>query len=137
MIKIIVTAHKDLACEFVNAVAAIAGSQSNLYFIESSSNDSLEQMRFHIASLLKDVTDKDGVLILTDIFAGSPCNAAMQACTDLKAEVISGVNLPMILSAVLMSKTCTNLLELAESVLAKGQKGIVNVNKMLKEAHRC
>ncbi|MDR3196172.1 MAG: PTS sugar transporter subunit IIA [Endomicrobium sp.] len=136
MIKIIVAAHGGLASEFVNVAAAISGNQSNLYFVERSSSDSLEQMRLRIISLLRDVSDKDGVLILADMFGGTPCNAAMRACADLKVEVISGVNLPMILSAVMLSKTHANLSELADKALIKGQKSISNIRLALEEAHQ-
>jgi mannose/fructose/sorbose-specific phosphotransferase system IIA component len=136
MIKIIVAAHCGLAAELVNAVVAISGTHPNLYFVERSSNGGLEQIRLSIKTLLKDVSDDHGVLILTDVFGGSPCNAAMHVCMDLKVEVISGVNLPMILSAVMLSKTHTNLPELTEKVLDKGQKSIVNVRKILEESSK-
>jgi PTS system mannose-specific IIA component len=134
MIKIIVAAHCGLAAELVNATVAISGSHPNLYFVENSANGGLEQIRSSIKTLLKSVSDDDGVLILTDVFGGSPCNAAMHACMDLKTEVISGVNLAMILAAVMLSTTHTNLSTLAEKVLDKGQKGIVNVKEVLKKS---
>ncbi|MDR2811623.1 MAG: hypothetical protein LBB06_00720 [Endomicrobium sp.] len=64
-------------------------------------NDTLEQMRLHILNLLKDVSDKDGILVLADMFGGTPCNASIRTwadlkVTDLKFEVISGVNPPKV-----------------------------------------
>jgi PTS system mannose-specific IIA component len=139
MIKIIVAAHCDLASEFVDATVAISGNQPNLYFVALESNDNLEQMRLRIFTLLREVSGKDGVLVLADMFGGTPCNASIRACTDLKVidlkfEVISGVNLPMILSAVMLSKTDINLSELANKVLINGQKSIVNIRKVLEES---
>ncbi|MDR2644827.1 MAG: hypothetical protein LBB44_02435 [Endomicrobium sp.] len=139
MIKIIVAAHCDLASELVDATVAISGKKPNLYFVALGLNDNLEQMRLHILSLIRDVSDKDGVLVLVDMFGGTPCNASIRACadlkvTDLKFEVISGVNLPMILSAVMLSKTDINLSELANKVLINGQKSIVNIKKILEES---
>jgi PTS system mannose-specific IIA component len=139
MIKIIVAAHCDLASELVDATVAISGKKPNLYFVALGLNDNLEQMRLHILSLIRDVSDKDGVLVLVDMFGGTPCNASIRACadlkvTDLKFEVISGVNLPMILSAVMLSKTDVNLSELANKVLINGQKSIVNIKKILEES---
>jgi mannose/fructose/sorbose-specific phosphotransferase system IIA component len=136
MIKIIVAAHCGLANELVNAVVAISGTHPNLYFIECSSNGGLEQINLSIETFLKDVIDADGALILTDLFGGSPCNAAIHVSINLKVEIISGVNLPMILSAVMLSATHINLSELAEKVLAKGQKSIVNVKKLLEESSK-
>jgi PTS system mannose-specific IIA component len=141
MIKIIVAAHCDLASELVDATMAISGKQPNLYFIALGLSDNLEQLRLRILNLLRDVSDKDGVLVLADMFGGTPCNASIRACadlkvtdTDLKFEVISGVNLPMILSAVMLSKTDINLSELANKVLINGQKSIVNIKKVLEES---
>jgi PTS system mannose-specific IIA component len=136
MIKIIVAAHCGLATELVNAAVAISGTHPNLYFVERSSNGGLEQINLSIETLLKDVIDDDGALILTDLFGGSPCNAAIHASMNLKVKVISGVNLPMILSAVMLSTTHTNLSELAEKVLHKGQKSMVNVKKLLEESSK-
>jgi PTS system mannose-specific IIA component len=135
MIKIIVADHCDLASELVDA----SGKHPNLYFVVLGSNDNLEQMRLLILNLLRDVSDKDGVLVLADMFGGTPCNASIRACadlkvTDLKFEVISGVNLPMILFAVMLSKTDINLSELANKVLINGQKSIVNIKNVLKES---
>jgi mannose/fructose/sorbose-specific phosphotransferase system IIA component len=133
MIKIIVAAHCALAAELVNAVVAISGAHPNLYFVERSSNSSSQHIYLTIETLLKDIIDDDGVLILTDLLGGSPCNAAMQASMNLKVEVISGVNLPMVLSAIMLSTTNTNLSELARKVLNKGQKSIANIKKLLEE----
>jgi mannose/fructose/sorbose-specific phosphotransferase system IIA component len=134
VIKIIIVAHCDLASELVNAVLVISGKQPNLYPLERGSNDSLEQMCIRIGTLLKDISDKDGVLILVDVFGGTPCTASVHhACADLKVEIISGVNLSMVLSAVMLSKTDISLSELADNVLARGQKSISNIKKMLEE----
>ncbi|MDR1104423.1 MAG: hypothetical protein LBK92_03630 [Endomicrobium sp.] len=139
MIKIIVAAHLRLASELVDATVAISGKQPNLYFVALGSNDTLEQMYLRILNLLRDVSDKNGVLVLADMFGGTPCNASIRACADLKVtdvkfEIISGVNLPMILSAVMLSKTDINLSELANKVLINGQKSIVNIKKVLEES---
>ncbi|MDR2251867.1 MAG: hypothetical protein LBD98_03470 [Endomicrobium sp.] len=139
MIKIIVAAPCDLAFEFVDATVAISGNQPNLYFVALEVNDNLEQMRLRIFTLLRKVSDKYGALVLADMFGGTPCNASIRACADLKGidlkfEVISGVNLPMILSAVMLSKTDINLSELANNVLINGQKSIVNIRKVLEES---
>jgi mannose/fructose-specific phosphotransferase system component IIA len=75
MVKIIVAAHCDLAFEFVDVIVAISGNQANLYFVELESNNNFEQMRLRIFTLLGGVSDKDGVLILADMFGSIPCNA--------------------------------------------------------------
>jgi len=131
MIKIIIAAHGDLAQELVNSAELIAGKQANLYAVKRSSDDSLTQMQERIDTLLKSVSDEDGALILTDMVGGTPCNASAHMCRSFNTEVLSGVNLPMVLSAVFAGKTSKNVAELAEKVMQDGQKSIINVKKML------
>ncbi len=131
MIKIVIATHGDLAQELVNAAELIAGKQSNIYAVKRCANDSLAQMQERIDSLLKSINDDDGVLILTDMVGGTPCNASAPMCRAFNTEVVAGVNLPMVLSAIFASKTAGNAAELADKVLADGQKSIVNVKRLL------
>ncbi|MDR1400773.1 MAG: PTS sugar transporter subunit IIA [Endomicrobium sp.] len=129
MIKIIVAAHGDLAQELVNSVEAVIGKQSNLYAVKGDIGDSLVQMKERVNNLLRGVNDDDGSLILTDIVGGTPCNASVPMCILFNAEVISGVNLPMVLSAMFLSKKDITISDLAEKVIFDGQKGMINVKK--------
>jgi len=131
MVKIIVVAHGELAQELVNSVEAIVGKQSNLYVVKREVGDSLIQMKERVNSLLKDVSDDDGSLILTDMVGGTPCNASAPMCMLFNAEILSGVNLPMILSAIFLSKKDITISDLAEKVLFDGQKSMINVKKKL------
>ncbi|OEG71180.1 hypothetical protein ATZ36_16095 [Candidatus Endomicrobiellum trichonymphae] len=131
MIKIVISTHGKLAQELVSSAEVVAGKQSNLYVIKKSDNDSLAQMQNKINNLLKNINDEDGTLILTDIIGGSPCNASTPACKSFNTEILSGVNLPMVLSAIFLSKNTKTVSDLAEKVLFDGQKSIINVKKML------
>lgn len=131
MIKIIIAAHGELAQELVNSAEIIAGKQSNLYVVKRTADDSLIQMQEKIESLLEQISDESGTLILTDMMGGTPCNAAAPMCRKFNTEVLAGVNLPMILSAVFASKTMSNASDLADKVLADGQKSIINVKRLL------
>ena len=131
MIKIVIAAHGDLAQELLNSAELIAGKQPNLYAVKRGANDSLAQMQERIDSLLKSINDDDGTLILTDMIGGTPCNASAPMCRAFNTEVLAGVNLPMILSAVFTSRTAASAAELADKVLADGQKSIINVKRLL------
>jgi PTS system mannose-specific IIA component len=131
MIKIVVSTHGKLAQELVNSAEVVVGKQPNLYVIKKSDNDSLAQMQNRLNNLLKGINDEDGTLILTDMIGGSPCNASTQTCRSLNTEILSGVNLPMVLSAIFSSKNTKTVSDLAEKVLLDGQKSIINVKKML------
>ncbi|GMO66988.1 MAG: PTS galactosamine/N-acetylgalactosamine transporter subunit IIA [Endomicrobiia bacterium] len=130
MVKIIVVAHGELAQGLVNSVEAIVGEQSNLYVVKREIGDSLVHMREKVNNLLEEVNDDDGSLILTDIVGGTPCNASAPICMSFNIEILSGVNLPMILSAIFSSKKRDiTISDLAEKVLFDGQKSMINVKK--------
>jgi PTS system mannose-specific IIA component len=131
VIKIIVVAHYNIAKSLVDAAELIVGSQENLYAISNEKNDSLMHLQDKIKNLLVDVIDKDGVLILTDMIGGSPNNASCKMFDTFNVEIISGVNLPMVLSAIFVSKNAENILQLSEKVFTESQKSIVNVRNVL------
>jgi PTS system mannose-specific IIA component len=131
MIKIILVAHGKLAQELVNSTESIIGKQSNLYAIKRGTNDSLAQMKERLRTLLQSINDENGTLILTDLIGGTPCNASTFTCQSFNTEILSGVNLPMVLSATFLSKNDLSVSELVDKVLFDGQKGIINVKKML------
>jgi PTS system mannose-specific IIA component len=131
MVKIVIAAHGELAQELLNSAELIAGKQPNLYALKRGADDSIVQMQERLGALLKSIDDGGGFLILTDMFGGTPCNAAAPMCRTFNIEVISGVNMPMILSAIFSSKTLSGASELAEKVIADGQKSIINIKKML------
>jgi PTS system mannose-specific IIA component len=133
MIKIIIAAHDDLAQALLNSAESIAGKQTNLYAVKRDANDSLMQMQEKIDSLLKSVNDEDGTLILVDIMGGTPYNASAPMCKSFNTEILAGVNLPMVLSAIFSSKNATSAFDIAEKVLLSAQKSIVNVKKMLSD----
>jgi len=131
MVKVIVVAHGELAQELVNSVEIIAGKQTNLYAVKIGAGDSLLQAKERVNNLLKNINDAGGSLILTDMIGGTPCNASASVCASFNTEVLSGVNLPMVLSAVFLSKNVMSVSALAEKVLFDGQKSMVNVKKIL------
>ncbi|MDR1696439.1 MAG: PTS sugar transporter subunit IIA [Endomicrobium sp.] len=131
MIKIVIAAHGELAKELVNSAEMIAGKQPNLYAVNRGANDSLSQMQERIDSLLKSINEDDGVLILVDMIGGTPCNASAPMCRAFNTEVVAGVNLPMVLSALFACKTVGSAAELADKVLLDGQKSVINVKKLL------
>jgi PTS system mannose-specific IIA component len=131
MVKIVIVAHGEFAQELLSCAELISGKQPNLYAVKRGANDSLPQLKERIDSLLKSINDEDGTLILTDMVGGTPCNASAPMCREFNTEVLAGVNLPMVLSAVFAGKTATSASELADKVLLDGQKSIISVKKML------
>ncbi|MDR0723794.1 MAG: PTS sugar transporter subunit IIA [Endomicrobium sp.] len=133
MIKIVIVAHGNFAKSLVDTAELIAGKQENVYTISNEKSDSLIQLQDKIKTLLSDIIDDDGVLILTDMIGGSPSNASYKMVDIFNVEIISGVNLPMLLSAIFASKAVKNVLQLSENVFSESQKSIVNIRKYLSD----
>jgi PTS system mannose-specific IIA component len=131
MIQIIVLTHGNLAQELVSSVELMLGKQENLHFVEETDPDSLEELQLKLKTLLSRVNSGDGFLIFTDLFGGTPCNAASMMCKSFDIEIVTGVNLPMLLSTIFASKSYHNAEELAAKAISDGQKSIIDVKKML------
>jgi len=133
MIKILIVSHCGLTDELIRTAETIAGRQENLFSVKKDiSDDNLVSLQERIANVLEEINDKEkGTLILTDMLGGTPCNASLPMCKKFNVEVLTGVNLPMIISALFASKSMANAKELADKVLADGQKSIVNAKQLL------
>ncbi|MDR0823394.1 MAG: PTS sugar transporter subunit IIA [Endomicrobium sp.] len=131
MVKVIISAHGNLAQELLNSASSIAGIMNNVYAVNMSPNESLEQLQKKLSSFFSNPNDKDGTIVLVDMIGGTPCNACIPICKAFNTQVVSGVNLPMVLSAMFNSKTM-NASDLADKVCADGQKSINSLRKLLK-----
>ncbi|MBQ4178802.1 MAG: PTS fructose transporter subunit IIA [Elusimicrobia bacterium] len=134
MINIMILSHCELTKELIKTAEVIAGKQENLFYIDQDiKNENLISLQGKISEILKKINNDKGTLILTDMLGGTPCNASVLLTKSFNIEVLTGVNLPMILSAVFASKTVNTAKELADKVLADGKKSIVNAKQLLLE----
>jgi len=134
MINILVLSHCELTKELIKTAEVIAGKQENLFHINQDiKNENLASLQEKISEILKKIDNEKGTLILTDMLGGTPCNASVLLTKNFNIEVLTGVNLPMLLSAVFTSKTAQTAKELADKVLADGKKSIVNAKQLLLE----
>jgi PTS system mannose-specific IIA component len=130
MVNVIIVAHGSLAEELLSSAQNIAGKQDNLYAVRMSMGESLSQMQEKIEVFLSDLDNGDGTLILVDMVGGTPCNAAAPLCRIFNTEALTGVNLPMVLSAMFSSRTLKSAKELADKVFNDGQRSIVNIKRL-------
>lgn len=134
MINILILSHCELTKELIKTAEVIAGRQENLFYIEQDiKNENLSSLQNKINEILQKINNEKGTLILTDMLGGTPCNAAMLLTKMYNIEIITGVNLPMILSAIFASRVSLTAKDLAEKVLADGKKSIVNAKQLLLE----
>ncbi|MEO9463529.1 MAG: PTS sugar transporter subunit IIA [Marinomonas sp.] len=97
MIGMILVTHGDLAKEFVHAMEHVVGPQTGVATVCIGPNDDMEQRRAEIAGAITSVEAGSGVIILTDLFGGTPSNLAISLLERGKVEVIAGINLPMLI----------------------------------------
>lgn len=97
MIGMVLVTHGNLADEFVSAMEHVVGKQPALATICIGPSDDMEQRRSEIAGAVNDVNDGTGVVILTDLFGGTPSNLAISLMEAGHVEVIAGINLPMLI----------------------------------------
>jgi len=97
MIGLVIVTHGRLAEEFVAAMEHVVGPQSQLVAISIGPDDDMERRRTDIVRAAKSVDTGDGVILLTDMFGGTPSNLAISVMDETHAEVIAGLNLPMLI----------------------------------------
>lgn len=97
MIGLILVTHGRLAEEFLVALEHVVGPQKNIATICIGPRDDMEGRRKEIATAIKQVDDGKGVIILTDLFGGTPSNLSISLLDAGSVEVIAGVNLPMLI----------------------------------------
>jgi PTS system mannose-specific IIA component len=97
MIGVVVVTHGQLATELLNAAETIVGDLPRFAAVSIGWHDDTEDARNEIAQAIARVDDGAGVLVLTDMFGGTASNLAMSCLAQGKVEVITGVNLPMLI----------------------------------------
>ena len=97
MIGLVLVTHGRLASEFIVAMEHVVGPQQQIAGICIGPDDDMEERRSQIAAAIRAVDGGVGVIILTDLFGGTPSNLAISLMKSDKIEVIAGVNLPMLI----------------------------------------
>jgi len=132
MIGMVLVTHGRLAAEFIDALEHILGPQENVAAICIGPDDDMEQRREDILRSVADVDDGDGVVLLTDMFGGTPSNLAISIMKEAKVEVIAGVNLPMLIKLSDM-RDGYSMAEAVEQAQESGRKYINVASSLLGE----
>jgi mannose PTS system EIIA component len=105
MIGIVLVTHGGLAAEFRAALEHVVGSQNQIESIAVGPDDDIEQRRQDIVSAVRNVDSGSGVVVLTDMFGGTPSNLAISVMNGSNIEVIAAVNLPMLVKLASVRET--------------------------------
>ncbi|NPA94036.1 MAG: PTS sugar transporter subunit IIA [Thermodesulfobacteria bacterium] len=130
MIGVVVAAHGNLAQELVQTTGFIVGDQENVVALTVDPSRSVEEMKQAIKKAIKQVDTGDGILILTDMFGGTPANMSLSFLEEGKVEVITGVNLPMLIRLSQCRESMT-LAEAAQSIVEYARKSINQATQIL------
>lgn len=127
---VLIVTHGSVAAELAAAARRIVAREVALVALTLDWDDEVEGARGRIADALSSVNGGGGVLILTDMFGGTPTNIAMTFFAPGRVEVVTGVNLPMVVKAVTL-KEGTALAEAARLVADKGRTAITVAGSLL------
>ena len=134
MIGGIIVSHGKLAEELLNALTIILGEVVNMEAISIGWYDDVEDSKRKKNQSLKRVDQKNGVLIFTDMFGGTPSNLSFSFLKDNRIEIITGVNLPMLIKFVSHQRS-NKLKEVAKKVVEQGKKNIHLASALLSSKH--
>ena len=124
MIGMVLVTHGRLAEEFIAATEHVVGAQQNIQAICIGPDDDMEQRRLEILEAVKTVNTGEGVVLLTDMFGGTPSNLAISIMEKGKVEVIAGINLPMLIKLASVRQSVS----LDEAVEAAREAGLKYIN---------
>ena len=131
MIGLLIVTHCDLGREFLNAAEFIVGSVQGADSISITQTSGSEEIHRSIAEKISVLNTGDGVIILTDMFGGTPSNISLSFLKDKMVEVITGVNLPMVL-AIAQNRDGCDLSALAKKAQDAAKMGISLAGNLLK-----
>lgn len=131
MIGKLILTHGGLARELLAAAQTISGRLSGFEAISLDWNDGLEEAKAQISAAIARLDEGQGVLILTDMYGGTPCNVATVFHQPGKVEILTGVNLPMVLRLACQSIEDGNLSDVAHWLQAKAQRSLCLVSDMV------
>ena len=133
MIGIVIVTHGRLAAEFIAALEHVVGPQRDIAAICIGPDDDMEQRRQDILQSVRTVDSGDGVVLLTDMFGGTPSNLAISVMDRPKIEVIAGINLPMLIKLASLRSTET-LADAVRGAQEAGRKYINVASQLLADA---
>ena len=124
MIGVVLVTHGNLANEFLSAMQHVVGKQENVEGVCIGPEDDMEMRRTEILKKVENVNDGSGVIVLTDMFGGTPSNLAISIMDRANVEILAGVNLPMLIKIASLRKEK----DLRETVLGAQEAGKKYIN---------
>ena len=133
MVEIFLISHEDVSVSLLQSAELILGTQKNVYTYSLKRGEDVEAFGEKISKKIEELkTEK--ILILTDMFGGTPSNIVAANLKKHDFKCITGMNLPMLLDALLLRKNePLEMEQLVEQCLKTGKEGIIDIEKMISE----
>lgn len=135
MVEIIMVSHGDYAKSMLESAQMIVGEQDHVQTFGLYLGDSVDKLREDLVEAIEKVQKDGELLVLTDMFSGSPFNITYSLMQHYSFRHITGINLPMLLE-ILTSRESAGVEELCEMILDKGKATIIDVNKFFEEVNQ-
>ncbi len=129
MIGMVLVTHGRLAAEFIAALEHVVGPQKNIRAVSIGPDDDMERRRKDILDAIAKIDDGDGVVLLTDMFGGTPSNLAISVMEKANVEVVAGINLPMLIKLASLREEAS--LEVAVTAAQEAGRKYINVASAL------
>ena len=130
MIGLVLVTHGNLAKEFILAMQHVVGHQEQVESVCIGPEDDMEMRRNEILEKVNAVNSGDGVVLLTDMFGGTPSNLALSMMDRAKVEILAGINLPMLIKIAGLRKD-NDLKKTVEGAQDAGKKYIHIASQLL------
>ncbi len=131
MIGAVIVTHGALARELLDAAERIVGRTEGIRAVSMGWDDDVADAREEIGTAIKEVDSGRGVLIFTDMFGGTPTNVSLAFLEQDRVEIITGVNLPMIIKLTGVQHSDGALLEVAQELRERGQNSVYVASEIL------
>jgi mannose PTS system EIIA component len=131
MIGVVIATHGRLAEETLACAEGIVGKLPRARAVSVSAGEPLEAARATMAAAIRELEEGDGVIVLTDMLGGTPANLAL-SFLDAQVDVVTGVNLPMVLKLSTCRTEGARLNDVARLLCAYGQKNITLASELLR-----
>lgn len=126
----VIVTHGKVANELLSATETVVGEMDHIAAVSIGWHDDVDAAQAEIERAIKQVSDGSGVLILTDMFGGTPTNISAMFLKEGEVEIVTGVNLPMVIKLASFKKE-VSLAEMARVVEEQGRSSIHNTSKLL------
>ncbi len=131
MVGVVVVTHGRLGEELLVTAQGIVGELPAARAVAVSAEQSMEEARKALGQTIAELDQGQGVLVLTDMFGGTPANLALTFLDQHKVEVVTGVNLPMLLKLSTVRDSVSTVSDIAQLITGYGQKNIVFASELL------